>query len=74
MDDLQASGANASQNLLPTLKRRNSGKRNLHKPWTAVEEDQLVRLVEQAEYRKQVSRGAAVLWDVPPGCCVNHIV
>ena len=40
---------------LPALKRRNSGKRNLHKPWTATEEEQLVKLVDQPEYRKEVS-------------------
>ncbi len=52
-DDLQTVGALAS--LLPALKRRNSGKRNLHRPWTTVEEALLIRLVEQADYRKQVS-------------------
>lgn len=41
--------------VLPALKRRNSGKRNLHKPWTATEEEQLVKLVDQPEYRKEVS-------------------
>ncbi|DBA92885.1 TPA: hypothetical protein ACH3X1_003055 [Trebouxia sp. C0004] len=51
-DDLQTVGAAAS--LLPALKRRNSGKRNLHRPWTTVEEALLIRLVEQADYRKQV--------------------
>lgn len=52
MDDLETAGAAAS--LLPALKRRNSGKRNLHRPWTTVEEALLIRLVEQADYRKQV--------------------
>jgi len=52
-DDLQTAGAPAS--LLPALKRRNSGKRNLHRPWTTVEEALLIRLVEQADYRKLVS-------------------
>jgi len=52
-DDLQTAGAPAS--LLPALKRRNSGKRNLHRPWTTVEEALLIRLVEQADYRKQVT-------------------
>ena len=55
VDDLQIAGADAAPSLLPALKRRNSGKRNLHRPWTAVEEDELVRLVEQAEHRKQVT-------------------
>ncbi|KAA6427287.1 MAG: hypothetical protein FRX49_03044 [Trebouxia sp. A1-2] len=49
---VQTAGAAAS--LLPALKRRNSGKRNLHRPWTTVEEALLTRLVEQADYRKQV--------------------
>lgn len=40
--------------MLSGLKRRNSGRRNLHKPWTEVEEAELVRLAEQADYRKQV--------------------
>lgn len=53
MDDLETAGAAAS--LLPALKRRNSGKRNLHRPWTTVEEALLIRLVEQADYRKQVT-------------------
>lgn len=55
VDDFQTAGADATPSLLPALKRRNSGKRNLHRPWTAVEEDELVRLVEQAEHRKQVT-------------------
>ncbi len=53
MDDLETAGAAAS--LLPALKRRSSGKRNLHRPWTTVEEALLTRLVEQADYRKQVT-------------------
>ena len=53
MDDLETAGAAAS--LLPALKRRNSGKRNLHRPWTTVEEALLIRLVEQVDYRKQVT-------------------
>ncbi|DBB13625.1 TPA: hypothetical protein ACH3X3_000646 [Trebouxia sp. C0006] len=51
-DDLHTAGAAPSS--LPALKRRNSGKRNLHRPWTTVEEALLIRLVEQADYRKQV--------------------
>lgn len=51
-DDLETAGAARSS--LPALKRRNSGKRNLHRPWTTVEEALLIRLVEQAAYRKQV--------------------
>ena len=59
MDDLEASSTDPGPTLLPALKRRNSGKRNLHKPWTAEEEQQLVRLVEQADHRKQVLLHAA---------------
>lgn len=55
MDDISSPEQGAGACLLPSLKRRNSGKRNLHKPWTQVEEADLVRLVEQADYRKQVN-------------------
>ncbi|KAL0036857.1 hypothetical protein WJX77_002455 [Trebouxia sp. C0004] len=48
MADLETAGKPAS--LLPALKRRNSG--NLRRPWTTVEEALLIRLVEQADYRK----------------------
>ncbi|KAL3148404.1 hypothetical protein ABBQ38_013861 [Trebouxia sp. C0009 RCD-2024] len=58
LDEVLDYNASSSQGLgtclLPGLKRRNSGKRNLHKPWTQVEEAELVRLVDQADYRKQV--------------------
>lgn len=54
VDDLPGCGHQAEGSLLPALRRRNSGKRNLHKPWTEVEEAELVRLVEHADYRKQV--------------------
>ena len=54
LDNVEASGRSSAQELLPALKRRNSGKRNLRRPWTSSEEDQLVRLVDHAQYRKQV--------------------
>ena len=53
--DIASSDPGAGACLLPSLRRRNSGKRNLHKPWTQVEEAELVRLVEQSDYRKQVN-------------------
>ena len=54
LDNAQASGRDNKHSLLPDLKRRNSGRRNLGRPWTSTEEDQLVRLIDQADYRKQV--------------------
>lgn len=67
MDDNASSDQGRGACLLPGLKRRNSGKRNLHKPWTQVEEAELVRLVDQADYRKQVNS----FFDITPpleGC------
>lgn len=64
---LGMSEADCSPPVLPALKRRNSGKRNLHKPWTSTEEEQLVKLVDQADYRKEVrqhhSRCSPHHWD-----------
>ena len=54
ISDLGLAEADHHPSVLPPLKRRNSGKRNLHKPWTATEEEKLVKLVDQADYRKEV--------------------
>ena len=46
-------------------RRRHSGKRNLHKPWTKVEEAELVCLVDQTDHRKQVRLSQPIISQMP---------
>lgn len=74
VDAVGVSDADSSPPLLPPLKRRNSGKRNLHKPWTSTEEETLVKLVDQADFRKAVCHLSVTQRCQWQPCTVTYLV